>query len=235
MKSLLLASVAAVSLFAVTDAALAQGANPGGMKETPPAAAQKSDAAPTTAPAPKGSVMPAAPAAPKSGAVEDKAPKGSVTQSGPAAPKSGAVVEDKIAPKNSPQQAQDKAAPKAGDVKTDSKPAAAATNPAVNTTAKDSKPSTTGAATSGSTAAPPAEKRTQIVSAIKQEKIEEVTNVNFTISIGTTVPSTVRYYPLPSRIVEIYPDWSGYDFILVRGQYIILRARTHEIVYIIEG
>jgi uncharacterized protein DUF1236 len=48
------------------------------------------------------------------------------------------------------------------------------------------------------------------------------------------VPSSVRYYPLPSRIVAIYPEWRGYDFILVRGQYIILRPRTHEIVYIIE-
>ncbi len=99
------------------------------------------------------------------------------------------------------------------------------------------KISTTGAAASGSTsagAAPPAEKRTEIVSAIKQEKVQEVTNVNFNISLGTTVPSSVRYYPLPSRIVAIYPEWRGYDFILVRGQYIILRPRTHEIVYIIE-
>jgi hypothetical protein len=35
--------------------------------------------------------------------------------------------------------------------------------------------------------------------------------------------------------VEIYPEWRGYDFILVRGQYIVLRPHTHEIVYIIEG
>jgi hypothetical protein len=70
---------------------------------------------------------------------------------------------------------------------------------------------------------------------IKQEKVEEVTNVNFSVSIGTTVPASVHYYPLPSRVVEIYPEWSGYDFILVNGRYIILRPETHEIVYIIEG
>jgi Protein of unknown function (DUF1236) len=45
----------------------------------------------------------------------------------------------------------------------------------------------------------------------------------------------VRYHPMPARIVEIYPEWRGYDFILVHGKYIILRPRTHEIVYIIEG
>jgi Protein of unknown function (DUF1236) len=73
------------------------------------------------------------------------------------------------------------------------------------------------------------------VSAIKQEKVEEVTNVNFNIAVGVAVPSSVHYYPLPSRIVEIYPEWRGYDFIYVHGRYIILRPETHEIVYIIES
>ncbi|MDB5628153.1 MAG: hypothetical protein JWQ51_493, partial [Tardiphaga sp.] len=76
---------------------------------------------------------------------------------------------------------------------------------------------------------------TQIVSAFKQEKVTEVTNVNFNVAVGTTVPSTVSFRPLPSRIVEIYPEWRGYDFIVVRGRYVILRPQTHEIVYIIEG
>ena len=97
----------------------------------------------------------------------------------------------------------------------------------------DSK--TTGNAATSATAAPPAEKRTQISSAIRQEKVEETTNVNFNISVGTTIPGSVRFHPLPSRIVEIYPEWRGYDFILVRGRYIIVRPQTHEIVYIIEG
>ena len=226
VKRVLLASVAVISLFAVTDSALAQAMNQGGTKEAPPSAAQKSE--------------PSAPAS-----------KPSVTQSTSPAPKSGAAMEEKAGPNVKPQQAQEKAAPKAqpekaaSEVKPESKPSAATTNPAPATTAKDAKApaadtkaSTTGAAASSSTgaaAAPPAEKRTQIVSAIKQEKVQAVTNVNFNISIGVAVPSTVRFYPLPSRIVEIYPEWSGYDFILVNGRYIILRPRTHEIVYIIEG
>jgi len=94
---------------------------------------------------------------------------------------------------------------------------------------------TTGNAATSATAAPPAEKRTQIVSAIKSEKIQETTNVNFNISVGATIPSNVRFHPLPPRIVEIYPEWRGYDVIFVRGQYIIVRPQTHEIVYIIEG
>ena len=106
-----------------------------------------------------------------------------------------------------------------------------------STAAKDSKSSTTtGNAATSATAAPPAEKRTQIVSAIRSEKsITETTNVNFNISVGTRVPSTVRFHSLPPRIVEIYPEWRGYQVILVGGRYVIVRPQTHEIVYIIEG
>jgi hypothetical protein len=104
------------------------------------------------------------------------------------------------------------------------------------TAATDTKSqTTTGNAATSATAAPPAEKRTQIVSAIKSEKIQETTNVNFNISVGATVPSGVRFHPLPPRIVEIYPEWRGYEVILVHGRYVIVRPQTHEIVYIIEG
>jgi hypothetical protein len=98
-------------------------------------------------------------------------------------------------------------------------------------TAETKSQTTTGAATAG----PPAEKRTEITSAIKSEKIEEATNVNVNLSVGTTVPSTVRLHPLPPRIVEIYPEWRGYQVILVKGKYVIVKPETHEIVYIIEG
>jgi hypothetical protein len=119
-------------------------------------------------------------------------------------------------------------------------PDSTTTSKDLKTPTAETKPSTpdsktTGNAATAATAAPPAEKRTQITSAIKQEKVEEVTNVNFNLSIGTAVPAGVRYHPMPSRIVEIYPEWRGYDFILVHGKYIILRPHTHEIVYIIEG
>ena len=94
---------------------------------------------------------------------------------------------------------------------------------------------TTGSAATSAIAAPPPEKQTQIVSAIKTEKIQETTNVNFNISVGAVVPSTVRFHPVPARIVEIYPEWRGFEVILVLGRYVIVRPRTHEIVYIIEG
>jgi hypothetical protein len=94
---------------------------------------------------------------------------------------------------------------------------------------------TTGNASATAAAAPPAEKRTEISSAIKSTKIEETPNVNFNIAVGTAVPASVRFHPLPPRIVEIYPEWRGYEVIFVHGRYVIVRPQTREIVYIIEG
>ena len=208
-----MASAAIAALLAATGLATAQGVNQGGVKESPAAASPKGDtAAPMNAPAAKGA---------------ETAP--------------GAASKEAV-----PQHAQGKPDAKTtGEMKADGKSKASETttptpaskdvkNPTAETKpTSDSK--TTGNAASSATAAPPAEKQTQISSAIKQEKVEEVTNVNFNLSIGTAVPAGVRYHALPSRIVEIYPEWRGYDFILVHGRYIILRPHTHEIVYIIEG
>ncbi|WP_366521463.1 DUF1236 domain-containing protein [Tardiphaga sp.] len=139
-------------------------------------------------------------------------------------PASGAATSPTAASKDAPAASKDAKNPTA-DTK--------AANPTADNKAADGK--TTGNAATSVAAAPPAEKRSEITTAIKQEKVEEVTNVNFNISIGTAVPASVRYHPLPPRIVEIYPEWRGYDFIVVRGKYIILRPQTREIVYIIEG
>jgi hypothetical protein len=65
------------------------------------------------------------------------------------------------------------------------------------------------------------------------EKVEEVTNVNFNVSVGATVPASVCYHPLPLRIVEIILNGVVTISIFVRGKYIILRPQTHEIVFII--
>jgi hypothetical protein len=214
MRKTLMVSVAVAALLAATGLATAQGVNQGAAKESPTAASSKGDTvAPMNAPAAKGAET----ATPGAGSKEAVPPR----------------AEGKPDAKTT------------GDTKADGK-SKASESTAPTTTSKDTKsptaetksPSdskTTGNAATAATAAPPAEKRTQITSAIKQEKVEEVTNVNFNLSIGTAVPAGVRYHPMPSRIVEIYPEWRGYDFILVHGKYIILRPHTHEIVYIIEG
>ncbi len=43
-----------------------------------------------------------------------------------------------------------------------------------------------------------------------------VNNVNFSLSVGTVVPRDVRFQPLPADVVEIMPQYRGYDFFVVR-------------------
>ena len=79
------------------------------------------------------------------------------------------------------------------------------------------------------------EQRTKITTVIKEQHVQPVTNVNFSISVGTRVPrSGVTFHPLPAEIVTFYPQWRGYEYILVRDQILVIDPRTGEIVDVID-
>ena len=52
------------------------------------------------------------------------------------------------------------------------------------------------------------EQRTKITTVIRDQHIAPVTNINFSISVGTRVPRDVGFHPLPAEIV-IAPEASG--------------------------
>jgi hypothetical protein len=79
------------------------------------------------------------------------------------------------------------------------------------------------------------EQRTKITTVIKSQNVRPVTNVNFSISVGTRVPRDVGFHPLPAEIVTIYPEWRGYEFILVNNQILVINPRTLEIVDVIDA
>ena len=79
------------------------------------------------------------------------------------------------------------------------------------------------------------EQRTKITSVIREQHVAPVTNVNFAISVGTRVPRDVSFHPLPAEIVTIYPEWRGYEFVLVRDQIVVIDPRTFEIVAVLEA
>jgi len=75
------------------------------------------------------------------------------------------------------------------------------------------------------------EQRPKIVSVIRSEHVEPVTNIDFSISVGTRVPrDRVHLRALPSEVVTIYPEWRGYEFFLVRNEIVVVDPRTGEIV-----
>ena len=69
---------------------------------------------------------------------------------------------------------------------------------------------------------------------IRDQHVAPVTNVNFSISVGTRVPRDVSVHVLPERVVAIYPEWRGFKFIIVREQILIIDPNTFEIVAILE-
>jgi hypothetical protein len=99
--------------------------------------------------------------------------------------------------------------------------------------AADSRSQTVGQAGAGGKLS--GEQRTKITTVIRDQHIAPVTNVNFSISVGTRVPRDVTFHPLPAEIVTIYPDWRGYEFILVRDQIVVVDPRTFEIVAVLDA
>ena len=77
------------------------------------------------------------------------------------------------------------------------------------------------------------EQRTKIRQVVVSKRIPKVTNVNFNISVGARVPTTVRFHPIPAEIVTIHPAWRGYRVILVGSELVIVHPRTYAIVAVI--
>ena len=96
----------------------------------------------------------------------------------------------------------------------------------------DKAGTTTGQA--GAAAKLSTEQRTTVRAAIDKQHVRNITNVNFSISVGTRVPRTVTFHPLPVELVTYYPSWRGYEYILVNDQIIVVNPRTLEIVAILE-
>jgi hypothetical protein len=60
-----------------------------------------------------------------------------------------------------------------------------------------------------------------------------VSNVNFSISVGTVVPRTVKLVALPQEVVVIHPAWRGFLFFIVDDQIVIVEPGSLRIVAIL--
>ena len=62
--------------------------------------------------------------------------------------------------------------------------------------------------------------------------VPRATNVNFNVSVGTTVPTSVRVVAVPSTLIEIYPEWRGHMYFVVNDEIIIV-DRNHRIIAVL--
>jgi len=98
---------------------------------------------------------------------------------------------------------------------------------------QDSTTTGQGAAGTSSGASLTTEQRSKISTTIKQSNVRPVTNINFNVSVGTVVPRNVTLHALPASVVEVYPQWRSYRFILVGDEIVIIEPDSYRIVAVI--
>jgi Protein of unknown function (DUF1236) len=103
-----------------------------------------------------------------------------------------------------------------------------------STTTEQNRSTTTGQGAAAGSAKLSPEQRTKITSVIREHKVEP-TKLSVSVSVGTRIPASVHLYPLPVQVVEVYPAWRGFNYILVGDQIVVIDPRTHEIVAILEA
>jgi hypothetical protein len=62
--------------------------------------------------------------------------------------------------------------------------------------------------------------------------VPRATNVNFSVKVGTTVPTSVHVVAVPQVLVDIYPEYRGHMYFVV-GDEIIIVDRNHRIIAVI--
>jgi hypothetical protein len=63
--------------------------------------------------------------------------------------------------------------------------------------------------------------------------VQPLNNVNFSLSVGTAVPRDVRLQPLPAEVVEVVPQYRGYNFVLVKDEIVIVEPSSYQIVAVV--
>ena len=186
-----------------------------------------------------------APAAQQNAPAEKVAPSMKAGQPGAETHKTPAAAENAPKPGN-PDKAVDKgamdnkAAQSAPIKPSDANGASNVKPSAAQNAAPDASPkaaTTTGQGAASGSAKLSTEQRTKITTVFKSQKVEriEASKLNVSISVGTRVPTTVKYYPLPQEVIVIYPEWRGYEYILVGDQIVVIDPRSHEIVAVLDA
>jgi hypothetical protein len=79
------------------------------------------------------------------------------------------------------------------------------------------------------------EQRSTIRTVITRQNVRPMTDVTFSLTVGTRVPRSAHFNTVPRELVAIYPRWRGFDYVLVGDQILVVNPRTHKIVAILDA
>jgi hypothetical protein len=77
------------------------------------------------------------------------------------------------------------------------------------------------------------QQNTRVAQAIRQANVRPLTNVSFSIAVGTAIPADVQLNVLPPELVEIVPQYRGYSFVVVEQEALIIDPGTRAIVAVV--
>jgi len=77
------------------------------------------------------------------------------------------------------------------------------------------------------------QQQTSIGEAIARHSIKPLTNVTFSMAVGTKVPASVQLRALPSDVATFVPQYRGYSYVVVEEQMVIVDPATQAIVAIV--
>lgn len=78
------------------------------------------------------------------------------------------------------------------------------------------------------------QQRTSVRETIMRERPQKVTNVNFSLSIGTRVPRSTRLHVLPATVISVVPEYRSYRYILVEDEIVIVDPDSYAIIAIVD-
>jgi len=77
------------------------------------------------------------------------------------------------------------------------------------------------------------EKAARVTDTLLRSGERSEVDVNVNVTVGMALPERIRPRPLPSTIVEIVPEYRGYDYVVVRDEIVIVEPSTRKVVEVI--
>ena len=59
--------------------------------------------------------------------------------------------------------------------------------------------------------------------------------VSVNVRVGAPIPETVRLLEMPPEVIAEYPQFAGFDFVMIRDEIVIVDPRSREVVEVIGG
>ena len=72
--------------------------------------------------------------------------------------------------------------------------------------------------------------RSKVFSTLKSDRRASNQRIDIEVNVGTRLPARVHPRPLPRTVVEVLPQYRGYEFVMVRDEIAIVRPGTREVV-----